>query len=109
MSQQIHPRIDDSVYLALKARDVNISQIVNDLLKNFVNQEEMVTDESIILDNIAEIKSKVNDLNDKLKTEVVKLQILKEKKSEEQRKNKEKLEVMSRNLRHNNPLRGLDL
>ena len=107
MSQQIHPRIDNSVYLALKSKDINISSTVNSLLKNFVEQENVETDKSKILDNISNLKAQIKEINSKLETEVVKLQVVQEREQREQKEHDIKMKQFIASMRHNNPARDM--
>lgn len=103
--QHIHILVDSSIYLSLKSKNINISGLVNELLRNFVNQEEIMTDEAVILDNISDIKSKVNELNDRLKTEIVKLQVVKSKQEEEKKAKDQQMKMFVSTMQHNNPLK----
>lgn len=107
--QNIHIRVDNSVYLALKSKNVNVSSTVNDLLRSFVDQEDINTEKSEVLDNIAKLKANINSLNDKLKSEIVKLQIIEEKENQEEKEHDKKVAMLQRSVRLNNPLRDLDL
>ena len=105
--QSIHVRIENSIYLALKAKQVNISGTVNNLLKNFVETEDIQTDESVLLDKIAEIKNKKKELDELLESEIVKLEIVRDQKEKERKEEEIKMGQFIASAKHNNPARDI--
>ena len=105
--QSVHIRLDNSVYLALKSKEINITSTVNDLLRNFLETEDIKTDESVLLDELNKLQSKKKELDDLIKTVVVKLQIVKEKNLKEQKEHDIKMKQFIASMRHNNPARDM--
>lgn len=105
--QNIHIRVDSATYLALKSKDINISGTVNDLLRNFIETKDVKTDESVLLDELSTLNDQKKEVDEKIKTVVVKLQILKEKKAKEKLEKDKKMKMFIATMRHNNPAREI--
>lgn len=66
MKQQISPVIDMSTYLELKTRGVNISKLVNDLLKSYV-ASDVATEKTAISKNLENERKKYAEALCKIK------------------------------------------
>lgn len=60
--QQIHIRVENSIYLLLKSKGVNISSLTNELLKSYLESEELETPEEAEIQK--QIEQKTNLFKD---------------------------------------------
>lgn len=108
MSQMIHIRLEPAVYLALKSKNVNMSQIGNDLFKQYLDFDALPDeDESRIIDNLDRQKRIIKDAE----REIVKLSVMLTKKKEDAAKQEkqfwQRIDSQAEALRTNDPLRDI--
>jgi hypothetical protein len=94
--QQIHIRIENSVYILLKSKNVNVSSLVNELLKSYIDTEELDVPEESEIQKQLEKKTKIyKETQDEINILSVMLA-----KSREERKQREKEEAEAREDAH---------
>jgi hypothetical protein len=94
--QQIHIRIENSIYILLKSKNVNVSSLVNNLLKSYVDTEELEIPEE------TEIQKQIEEKTKLYKTTQDEINILSVMlaKAREERKIREKEEEELREEKH---------
>lgn len=108
--QRVNITLDPDIVMWFKQHAMNMSDTANSLFRTMIDtQIDVDKDEQVILDQIEDVRSNIKHSNEVLEKLTVELQIVRQNQLDSKKESQDKLEVISRNLRHNNPLRGIDL
>lgn len=106
--QRINLTIDPDVFLWFKQKNMNMSNTVNEVLKNFMDADFMNdADEDKIMRQINEAREEVKKYNELIRRLSVELQVVRQNNMDEQKENLENAEFISRQVRHNNPFKNI--
>jgi len=111
MSKQlIHIYIEPAIYLALKSKKINLSEVGNNLFKNYVEVENISTEqEESIVEELTNITKQKKLFDDRFALLSVQLTHIREQKEKEAKQKDKEDENMMQALRINNPLRYANL
>ncbi len=106
--QQIHANIDATVYLALKHQEINISGLINELLKLHVDSEDVQSSEVLKLSrDLEKYQAEVKLSETKIERIVVLLTKAKAKEKQEAEETERRKRAMGEAVRRSNPLRRM--
>jgi negative regulator of replication initiation len=104
--QFIHAYVDDETYLMIKSKKINISETVRNLLRNYLEVENIVPEEE------AELMKEIESLRDErsrivkdLSEKSVKLSIIQQHKESERKKHYEDAILLNRGMLESGSLR----
>jgi len=105
MKQQIHIRIDNEIYLMLRAKEINISGTVNKLLREYIEISDDENSDILKLhDELTKAKQERENKTKEIGILAVKIAKLKEDQEKEEAENQEKRKSLIESIKRSGVL-----